>query len=134
MQTKLIPALRRKRGVDLNSVIYQQDGAPPHCSDRSLEYLRRYFPGNRLISRRTDFPWPPYPPNLNPPDYFLSGYLMERIYNNNPKTLADLKDNIKSEIMKIAIDMIKRVIDNFNTHVRAVIHQQGVWIEHNINY
>ena len=134
MQTKLIPALRRKREVDLNSVIYQQDGAPPHCSDRSLEYLRRYFPGNRLISRRTDFPWPPYPPNLNPPDYFFSGYLKERIYNNNPKTLADLKDNIKSEIMKIAIDMIKRVIDNFNTHVRAVIHQQGAWIEHNIIY
>ena len=75
MRIKLIPAPRRKRGVDLNSVIYQQDGAPPHCSDRSLEYLRRYFPGDRLISRRTDFPWPPYPPDFYPPDYFLSGYL-----------------------------------------------------------
>ena len=27
---------------------------------------------------------------------------------------------MKSEIMKIPIDMIKRVIDNFNTRVRAV--------------
>ena len=128
LRTKFIPAQRRKRGVDMNSVIYQQDGAPPHCSDRSLEYLRRYFPSDRLISRRTDFPWPPYPPDLNPPDYFLWGYLKERIYNNNPKTLADLKDNIKSEIM------IKRVNDNFNTSVRAVICQQGAWIKHIINY
>ena len=72
MQTKLILALRRKRGVDMNSVIYQQDGAPSHCSDRSLEFLPRYFPGDRLISRRTNFLWPPYPPDLNPPDYFLS--------------------------------------------------------------
>ena len=56
MRTKFIPALKRKRGVDMNSVIYQQDGAPPHCSDRSLKYLRRYFPGDRLISRCTDFP------------------------------------------------------------------------------
>ena len=46
-QWKFIPALRRKRGVDLNTVIYQQDGAPPHCSDRSLEFLGRYFPGLR---------------------------------------------------------------------------------------
>ena len=35
MRTKFIPALRRKRGVDMNSVIYHQDGAPPHRSDRS---------------------------------------------------------------------------------------------------
>ena len=134
MRTKFIPALRRKQGVDTNSVIYLQDGAPPHCSDRSLEYLRRYFPDDRLILRRTDFPWPPHPPDLNPRDYFLWGYLKERIYNNNPKTLADLKDNIKSEIMKIPIHMIKQVIDNFNTRVRAVILQQVAWIEHIINY
>ena len=125
MRTKFIPALRRKRGVDMNSVTYQQDGAPPHCSDRSLEYLRRYFPGDRLISRRTDFPWPPYPPDLNAPDYFFCGYLKERIYNNNPKILADLKNNIKSEIIKIPVDMIERVIDNFNTLVGAVIRQHG---------
>ena len=118
----------------MNSVIYQQDGAPPHCSDRSLEYLRRYFPGDRLISRRTDFPWPPYSPDLNPSDCFLSGYHKERIYNNDPKILADLKDSIKSEIMKISIDMIKRVIDNFINRVGAVIRQQGARIEHIINY
>ena len=134
MRTKFIPALRRKREVDMNSVKYQQDGAPPHCSDRSLEYLRRYFPGDRLISKRSDFPWPPYPPDLNQPDYFLRGYLKKRIYNNNLKTLADLKDYIKSEIMKIPIDIIKRVIDNFNTRVRAIIRQHGAWIEHIINY
>ena len=134
MRTKVISALRRKRGVNMNSVIHQQDDAPPHCSDRSLEYLRRYFPGDRLNSRRSDFPWPPYPLDLNPPDYFLFGYLKERIYNNNPKPLADLKDNIKSEIMKISNDMIKRVIDNFNIRVRAVFRQHGAWIEHIINY
>ena len=37
MRTKFIPALRRKRGVDMNSVIYQQDGATPHCSDQGCE-------------------------------------------------------------------------------------------------
>ena len=44
MRRKFIPALRTKQGVDMNTVIYQQDGATPHCSNISLEYLRRYFP------------------------------------------------------------------------------------------
>lgn len=134
MRKKFIPALRRKRGVDMNTVMYQQDGAPPHCSDNSLEFLRRYFPGDRLISRRTDFPWPPYSPDLNPCDYFLWGYLKERIYDNNPQILADLKDNIRREIRRIPADMIGRVIDNFNVRVAAVIRQGGAWIEHVINY
>lgn len=133
MRSKFIPALRRKRGVDMNTVIYQQDGAP-HCSNRSLEFLRRYFPGDRLISRRTDFPWPPYSPDLNPPDYFLWGYLKERIYDNNPQTLAALKGNIRREIRRIPADMIGRVIENFNVRVGAVIGQRGAWIEHIINY
>lgn len=134
MQAKFIPALRRKRTVDMNTVIYQQDGAPPHCSNISLEFLRRHFPGDRLISRRTDFPWPPYSPDLNPCDYFLWGYLKERIYQNNPQTLPALKDNIKREIRSIPADMIGRVIDNFNARVGAVIRQRGAWIEHIINY
>jgi len=66
-RTKFIPALRRKKGVDMNSVIYQQDGAPLHCSDRYLEYIRCYFPGDRLIVRRMDFPCPPYSLDLNLP-------------------------------------------------------------------
>ena len=44
MRKKFIPALRRKQGVDMNTVIYQQDGATPHCSNVSLEFLQRYFP------------------------------------------------------------------------------------------
>ena len=68
-----ILALRRKRGFDLDTVVFQQDGAPPHCSDRTLQYLRQYFLGDRLISRRTDNPWLPYSPDLTPPGLFPLG-------------------------------------------------------------
>jgi hypothetical protein len=76
-----------------------------------------FNPGDRLISRRTDFPWPPYSPNLNPTDYFLWGYLKEKVYANNPQTLAVLKENIRREIRNIPRDMIVRVIANFNVRV-----------------
>ena len=58
LRRRFIPAIRRKRVVDLNTVVFQQDGAPPHCSNYTLEYLKQYFSGDRLDSRRTDNPWP----------------------------------------------------------------------------
>ena len=63
----------------MNNVIYQQDGAPPHCSNVSLDFLNEYFPEDRLISRRTNTPWPAYSPDLSPADYFL----WERVYYNS---------------------------------------------------
>ena len=134
MMRKFIPALRRKQGVDMNTVIYQQDGAIPHCSNVSLEYLRRYFPGDRLISRRTDNPGPAYSPDLSPADYFLWGYLKERVYANNPQTIEGLKANILQEIRRIPLDMCDRVIRNFNVRVATVIQRRGAWIENINNY
>ena len=134
MRRKFVPALRRKRGIDMNTVVFQQDKAPPHCSNRTLEFLRLYFPGDRLISRRTDNPWPPYSPDLNPPDYFLWGYLKDRVYENNPQTTEVLKDNIRREIRWIPQEMLSRVVDNFNVRVAAVIQRRGAWIKHIINY
>ena len=118
----------------MNTVVFQQDKAPPHCSNRTLEFLRLYFPGDRLISRRTDNPWPPYSPDLNPPDYFLWGYLKDRVYENNPQTTEVLKDNIRREIRWIPQEMLSRVVDNFNVRVAAVIQRRGAWIKHIINY
>ena len=121
MMKKFIPALRRKQGVDMNTVIYQQDGTTPHCSNVSLEYLRRYFPGDRLISRQTDNPWPAHSPDLSPADYFLWGHLKESVYANNPQTIEALKANIRWEIWRILVDMCDRVIRNFNVRVATVI-------------
>ena len=73
MRRKFVPALGRKRGIDMNTVVFQQDGAPPYCSNRTLEYLRQYFSGDRLISRRTDNPWSPYFPVPNLLTIFCGG-------------------------------------------------------------
>ena len=96
--------------------------------------LRQYLLGDRLISRRTDNPWPPYSPDLTPLDYFLWGYLKERVYEDNPDTIERLKKNVKREIRRIPNDVLERVMDNFNVRVANVIQQRGAWIEHIINY
>ena len=129
LRRRFIPALSSKRGFDLDTIVFQQDGAPPHCLDRTLQYLRQCFLGDRLILRRTDNPWPPYSPDLTPLDYFLWGYLKERVYEDNPDTIERLKENIKREIRRIPNDVLDRAMDNFNVRVANVIQQRGAWIE-----
>ena len=51
----------------------------PYFSNRTLEYLRHNLPWDRLILRQTNNPWPSYSQDLNPPDYFVRGYLKEKV-------------------------------------------------------
>ena len=83
-----------------------------------LEYLRHNFPWDRLISRQTDNPWSSYSQDLNPPDYFLRGYLKDRVCENNPQTREGI---IRKEIRRIPQEMLKRVVDNFNVRIADVL-------------
>ena len=118
MLTKFIHALRRKRGVDRNTVNYQQDGAPLYYSDRSL--------GGRLLSRRINFSWPTNSPDLNTPDYFLWGCPKERIYDSNTQAVPALKDNVRRELRHILNGMVGRVIKNLNNRVKKMQREHTI--------
>ena len=67
-----LPALRRHNEVD--DIIFQQDGAPPHYALVVRSWLEEKF-GDRVISRGFDNFWPPYSPDLNPCDFIFGGTL-----------------------------------------------------------
>ena len=69
------PRLRALR-IPLATTWFQQDGATAHCSNENLELLQSKF-GDRLISRRTQHPWPPRSPDLSACDYLLWDYILE---------------------------------------------------------
>ena len=104
IRTKFFVALRRKREVNMHTVIFQQDGAPFYCMETCmhtislhLEFLRP-SPLTILISRRIDFLWPPYPFTSTLLDYFLWGYLEERIYGKSA-TIPD-SDSFEGQLKK----------------------------------
>ena len=66
----LLPTLHRRHR--LSHTWSQQDGATCHCSAKTLSVLQRAF-GSRLLSRRTNFAWPPRSPDLTAPDFFYGG-------------------------------------------------------------
>lgn len=118
-----IPQLRRKR-IPLRNVWFQQDGATCHTSNATMTFLRQKFPG-RLISRRGDVSWPPRSPDLSPCDFFLWGYLKERVYREKPRTLHELKEAITEEIRRIPRAMLGRVATSFISRLDSCITADG---------
>ena len=90
----------------------------PHFSNRTFEYLRHNLQWDRLNSRQTDNSWPSYSQDLNPPDYFLRGYLKDGLCENNPQSREDF---IGKKVRRIPQEMLNRVVDNFNVRVAAVL-------------
>ena len=110
--------LNQQDEINIDSAFFQQDGARPHTANRILDFIHESF-GSRVLSNRyperfdEGHQWPPYSPDLNPCDYFLWGYLKDRVYRNNPHTVAELEANISNEVAAISLDTLERVVGNF---------------------
>ena len=115
-----------------SSLLFEKWGGTSFLKQsRTLEYLRHKnnFPWGRLIPRQTNNPWPSYSQDLNLPEYFLRGYLKDRVYENNPQTRKDI---IRREIRWIPQEILNRVADNFNVRVDAVPSYSSAVIKTNI--
>ena len=119
----VIPQLKRKR--KFSATVYQQDGAPAHTSHHSMEILSHHF-RNRLIAKNSNFCWPPYSPDLAPPDYFLWGYLKSKVYKNGQfHDLEELRSRISLEMSMIPMDIVKKVVNHFPDKLRVCIQRDG---------
>ena len=82
---------------------------------------------DRIISRNL---WPPRSPDLTTPDFFLWGYLKDRVYATRPQTLDDLKHNITQEIQAIDNRVLQRVASNMERRVELCLMQDGGHFQH----
>ena len=96
----------------MDNVWFQQDGATAHTSRLKMGILRKMFAGH-LISLRGDISWCTRSPDLNPCNIFSLGYLKSKVYINCPRSIEQLKDAIRQEIIAIPHQITRQVIDNF---------------------
>ena len=109
---------------------FSKKGSPPHTARETRHFLKQHFEG-RFISLYDVVEWQPYSPDLTPPDFFLWGYLKDRIFGNpRPCTLDQLKENICREIRNIPQETFPKVMANMATRVQSVIGKRGVYVEH----
>lgn len=73
-----------------------------------MAILRKQFRG-RVISCNGDISWPAYSPDLSICEFFLSGFLKARVYQNKPLTLVELKEAKRQEITNLTNNMLEKV-------------------------
>ena len=109
--------------MDLDDMWFQQDDATCHTDNETMALLRKKFNG-RIISCRGDANWPPRSCDFTPLDFFLWGYLKEKVYVNNPRTIQELMDEIIRYINDIEPQLCLRVIENMDHRVE-VFHRHA---------
>jgi hypothetical protein len=83
-------------GLPLQTQWFMQDGARPHTANVVLVFLRDIFDSLVISNQCPDRfkcgqNWPPNSPDLNPFDYFLRGFLKEKIFLKEMQIIMELR-------------------------------------------
>ena len=106
-----------------NDLILQQDGTTPHYARIVRAWLNETFP-ERWIGRRGPIEWPARSPDLTPADFFMWGFLKDKVYARNPRNIEELKTAITHSTREIDIELCQKVC-------RSVRHRVNLCLEHN---
>ena len=90
--------------------------------------MNEKFPG-KWIGRRGPIEWAPRSPDLTPLDFFLWGYLKQKVYKTPIKDLAELRLKIIERCQLIEPETLKSVFLNIEKRLHLVIENGGAPIE-----
>lgn len=124
----LVDYVAPQLGVLQPSIIFQQDGAPPHWGLRVREFLNRTFP-DRWIGRDGPIPWPPRSPDITPLDFFLWGYVKDIVYRSKIRNITNLIKRITDAIDTIDESMLQRTWQEIIHRLHSLRSSDGDHIE-----
>lgn len=105
-------------------IYYQQDGAPPHFTQSVKDFLNETFP-ERWIGRGGPMPWPPRSPDLTPLDFYMWGFIKDRVYRTEVKDLAELKKRISDCCKTVTPDMLAMVRNEMDSRIHICQEVNG---------
>ena len=113
------------------NLVFQQDGAPPHYANVVRNALNEKLAG-RWFGRRGSIEWPARSPDLSPLDFFLWGYLKDKVYSRNLHTLEELRNAITSEINELRTnqELLKRVCSAVTARIKECMEVSGGHFEY----
>ena len=106
--------------------IFSKMRHPPHTHNHHdvTSFLNERLP-NRWIGRRGFVEYPPRSPNLTPLDFFLWGYLKDKVYALKPTIIAELRATTESECMQIPRELLHDVCYSITSRYRRCLDQNG---------
>jgi hypothetical protein len=55
--------------------------------------------------------------------FFLWGYLKSKVYEKKPRTMVDMKQNIREEVAVVSPTMLQRVMQNFQKRLQECFNK-----------
>lgn len=125
--------LLQAAGYNLNAVWFQQDSAPAHTANETIELLRTFFE-QRVISRSPHLDenshWPPRSCDLSSCDFWLWNFVKAKVRKQNPQTVHQLKGFIEYVFEnEIPQDMCNRVFQCFVRRLEKCVETGGLHVE-----
>lgn len=108
-----------------------QDGAPAHRLIEVRDRLIRMFGINRVIALGHDIEWPPRSPDLTPCDFFLWGYLKNKVFSTPPQNVDMLRQRIVDTFndLRLQPDFIRRAVRDMQRRAALCVERNGGHVE-----
>jgi hypothetical protein len=127
IQQEFLPVVQQ--WDSFHSLIFMQDGAPPHWSTAVRNFLSAVFP-NRWMGRGSpNLPWPPYSPDLTPCDFFLWGWIKSQVYTTPIANLVELRTRIELAFASLSMQMTSRAVCSYKNRLNQCISVGGRSVE-----
>ena len=109
---------------------WAQGGAQAHCFIAVRERLREYFV-NRVISFHNNVEWPQRSPDLTTCDFFLWGYLKNKVFPSPRAELDELRNRIRNEvdILRSDFGMVRRAVQGMLRRSHLCVETDGGHVE-----
>lgn len=108
---------------------FQQDGAPPHFAIITRQFLNEKF-GNKWIGRGGPRQWPPRSLDLTPLDFFLWGYVKDKVMFEPPTTKENMKQRIRDACASVTPEILTNVRTTLMFRVNKCLQVRGGHFEH----
>lgn len=113
-----------------NNCWYQMDGAPAHSSRDVYLELTRMFQ-DRWIGPNGPWPWPPRSPDLTPLDFYLWGYIKNKVYSTPVHSREELLQRVRTAFAELDGTQVRNATANgVPSRVIQCLEQNGNHIEH----
>ena len=96
-----IPFSEQLTALEKQKTWFQQDGATAHTARATMTGVHKIF-SERVITRDL---WPP-----RSPDFYLWGKLKGLVYADNPRSINDLKHNIRQVIPDVRCEELHQAV------------------------
>ncbi|PNF28252.1 hypothetical protein B7P43_G06653 [Cryptotermes secundus] len=103
----------------------------PPCKQSILRWYRHRWIGRVGEDDVALFTWPPRSPYLTPCDFFLLGYIKDRVsVTPLPRTLVELRERIDAAVMTIDRMMLQNVLNELDYGLDMCRVTRGAHIDH----